>query len=219
MIKICGVRTVDVARAAIDAGASAIGFMLAPSRRQVTPSDVAMIMQEIESPRIAVVGVVVNETAAAINDMVRAAGLDVAQLSGDESPDLIDDLDLPAWKTVRFAAGTMFDVARRELERWLDRARPPQRLLVDAAVPGHYGGSGVRADWDLAARLASEYPLVLAGGLDPENVAEAITSVRPAGVDVSSGVETDGGKDVAKIGQFVARGLTTFGALRAQSSR
>lgn len=210
LIKIDGFRDVISARAAVAAGAGAIGFILAPSRRQISPDSIAAILGELPAGRPPIVGVFVNESPGAIDDIVHVSGVDVIQLAGDELPSILDRLDYPVWKTLRFEAGTTIDEASRIVESWLSPSRPVQAVLVDAAVPGSYGGSGHVADWDLAAGLAKTYPVILAGGLTPANVAGAIATVRPVGVDVSSGVEVDGAKDPARIEAFIDESRAAF---------
>ncbi len=213
LIKIDGFRDAPSATAAVAAGAGAIGFILAPSRRQISPESIAAILGELSAGRPPVVGVFVNESPGAIDDIVRVSGVDVIQLAGDELPSILDRLDYPIWKALRFEAGTTIDEASRIVESWLSPSRPVQAVLVDAAVPGVYGGSGHVADWDLAAGLAERYPIILAGGLTPENVADAIEAVRPMGVDVSSGVEVDGLKSPARIEAFIDESRAAFGRL------
>lgn len=213
-IKICGLRDMRLAKAAVSAGAGALGFMFAESRRRVSPEDVTRILDELPAERPLAVGVVVNPTANHINTIIRESGIDVIQLSGDESSDLLDEVDIPVWKALRFEAGTTLDEAIRTIEPWLPAVRPAAMILLDAAVPGQYGGTGHRADWELAAQLAERYPVILAGGLTPGNVAEAIARVGPIGVDVSSGVEVDGSKDVRLIEDFIVASRAAFAGLR-----
>jgi len=203
VIKICGVRSVDIALAAGNAGATTIGFMLAPSKRQVTVARIREILGAMPGARPEAAAVMVNPSAGEVASAIDHAGVEIVQLSGDEDPSILDDLDTTVWKAVRFAPGTTVDDARRSIDPWLDHRRPVTNILVDAAVTGRYGGTGHRADWDLAAALAELYPLILAGGLKPGNVEDAIIAVRPLGVDVSSGVETDGAKDPPLIHDFV----------------
>jgi phosphoribosylanthranilate isomerase len=203
IVKICGLRAVEHALAALDAGADLLGFIFAPSRRQVSPAEVARIAGAVRAAtpagrQVELVGVFVNEAPERMAAIARECDLDAIQLSGDEDVTLLDSLAGHAViKTVRLndAPG----------ERpWLhDHLQPTPRLHVDAHVPGSYGGAGVVADWERAAALARRRPIMLAGGLSAENVAAAIEHVRPWGVDVSSGVETAGIKDVAKIHAFV----------------
>ncbi len=199
-IKICGIRTADHALAAAEAGATMLGFIFAPARRQVQPHEVAAIGQALRAsglPQPQLVGVFVNASAAQMLAHAQACGLGALQLSGDEPTELAEQLaGLQLLKAIRFDGSA----AERD---WIECELPNVRLLVDAHVPGAYGGAGVTADWDAARALAMRRPIVLAGGLAPANVADAIRHVQPWGVDVSSGVETDGVKDMAKIRAFV----------------
>lgn len=189
------------AQAAVQAGAEYIGIMFAPSRRQVD-SELAVAIAAAarqaaaELGRIVgVVGVFVDEQPDTINAIVAEAGLDLAQLSGHEWPDVSAAIAVPVVKAIRFD-GHASEAA------WLalDRDRP---LLVDAHVAGALGGTGVKGDWQRAATLAAERPIWLAGGLTPANVGEAVRLVRPRVVDVSSGVEHNGSKDAGLIAAFV----------------
>lgn len=200
-VKICGVRSAAHALAAAEAGADLIGVVFAPSRRQVSAEEASAIRAALDSlpRRPDLVGLFVNAAPDLIVQTAERCGLDVIQLSGDEPLSLLHAL--PGRRVLR---AVRLDGRQGERE-WL---RPgPQhdhiRLLVDAHVPGSYGGTGVVADWGSAAELARRAPILLAGGLTPENVAAAVSQVRPWGVDVSSGVETDGVKDVAKIRAFI----------------
>jgi phosphoribosylanthranilate isomerase len=201
-IKICGLRTIEHALAAADAGADMLGLVFAPSRRQISPEDAATIAQAVRAtPRdwqVTIVGLFVNEAPERMLAIARQCRLDALQLSGDETSDLA--ARLPGYtllKAIRLDG-------RPSEAGWLEAGQALEvRLLVDAHVPGSYGGAGMLADWDRAAELARRRSIVLAGGLTPENVGEAIRRVRPWGVDVSSGVETDGAKDCAKIRAFI----------------
>jgi phosphoribosylanthranilate isomerase len=204
IIKICGIRMRDHALTAVDAGADMIGLVFAPSHRQIAVEDAASIadaarIAAINRGRtIAVIGVFVNEPVERIHDIAQFCGLDGVQLSGDEPVTCADALaPLLVIKAIRF------DDTVQE-RAWLSDDRSHVRLLVDARVPGRYGGAGVVADWDRAAELARRRPLLLAGGLTLENVADAVVRVRPWGVDVSSGVESNGVKDHVKIRAFIA---------------
>jgi phosphoribosylanthranilate isomerase len=202
VIKICGLRTVEQALVAAEAGADLIGLVFAPSRRRIEVAQAVAIRDALERipNRPQVVGLFVNSPPAAICDIVERCGLDVIQLSGDEPVALLDQL--PSYqilKAIRLNDGA------GEAE-WL--ANGPHhdrtRLLVDAHVAGAYGGTGITADWSKSATLASQRQILLAGGLTPANVGQAIQQVQPWGVDVSSGVETDGSKDSVKIRAFIA---------------
>ncbi len=201
-VKICGVRTPEAALVAAEAGADFIGLIFAPSRRQVTAERALAIVRALRShnqgTHVAVVGVFVNEQAAKIAALANAIGLDWVQLNGEERPAIVDALPVPVLKAVRFDGGT-------NETAWLTQATtcdlPP--LVVDAHVDGAWGGAGVSADWQRAAALAESRPILLAGGLSPENVRAAIQTVQPWGVDVSSGVESAGVQDHAKIRAFI----------------
>ncbi|MGQ9548732.1 MAG: phosphoribosylanthranilate isomerase [Roseiflexus sp.] len=202
-VKICGVRTRDHALTAVDAGADMIGLIFAPSRRRIDPDNAAGIAEAVRTATgnrrsVSLIGVFVNDDVTHIRAIAELCGLDGIQLSGDEPVAYATALaPLLVIKAIRF------DNSTRESD-WLIEDRAHVRLLVDAHVSGSYGGAGVIADWDRAADLARRRPLLLAGGLTPANVADAIRRVRPWGVDVSSGVESNGVKDHQKIRAFVA---------------
>ena len=213
VVKICGIGTQGHALAAARSGAGIIGMVFAPSRRRVTVEAAQAIRAALDAlgERPLLAGVFVNETPAAILATAREVGLDVAQLSGDETADEVARLayDIPVIKALRFPAGTTTQAAQATCAEYAAVAPGGRlRLLVDAYRPGAYGGTGHVADWPLASALAAEHDIILAGGLTPENVADAITAVAPWGVDVSSGVERDGAKDAGLIERFVlaARG-------------
>jgi phosphoribosylanthranilate isomerase len=204
-VKICGLRTVEHAVAAVEAGADLLGFIFAPARRQVSPAQAAAIgavgraAAAAAGRRVSIVGVFVNETPERMVAIARECDLDVLQLSGDEDIRIVARLPGQSlFKAVRL------NDAPQEREWLRSGPWPNVRLLVDAHVHGSYGGAGVVADWNRAATLVRQRPTVLAGGLHPGNVGDAIRQVQPWGVDVSSGVETEGAKDVAKIQAFVA---------------
>jgi len=195
-IKICGIKTVDDALAAIDLGADLIGFNFYPkSPRYVEVGHCRGIMSTVRKYRhVKFVGVFVNASVAEINATMETCGLSLVQLHGDEMPEMMNKLDGKAFKAFRGIPADVNGFLRSEAPA----------LLVDAAVKGVYGGSGVTADWNDAAELAKKYPLLLAGGLTPENVAEAVGRVKPWGVDVASGVESaPGEKDPSKMKAFV----------------
>jgi phosphoribosylanthranilate isomerase len=153
-----------------------------------------MICAELP-PFVSRVGLFVNEAPWRIREIAGQCGLDVLQLHGDESPDACT---LPPFRVIKgVRPRTLADLPTLS-------AYPVSALLVDAAVPGQYGGTGQRADWHLAREIAARHRVILAGGLTPANVAEAVREVRPYGVDVSSGVEaTPGRKDPEKVAQFI----------------
>lgn len=211
-VKLCGLRSQEDALVAMDAGASALGFILAESKRQVTPDVVASIRDEIEMPPT-IVGVTVNNNAAELDQIYAKARLDMLQLSGDEPIDILDKLEMPLIKALRFPAGTSVDNATREVDAWLSHRHRPELVMIDAYHPQAHGGTGQLADWKLVSEIAVRFPVVLAGGLTPENVGEAIRKLRPIGVDVASGTETDGAKDPEKLRAFVVNARAAFEAL------
>lgn len=214
LVKICGVRTVEQALCAAYAGADLVGLVFyAPSHRAVTVAEAAAISGALRGAggHTLAVGLFVNESADNINQVSDAAGLDLVQLSGDEATALLPRIERPLLRTIRVAASddlrVIQDVLRRDREavtgRPLGPLDRPLTFLLDAHVEGAFGGTGARANWSIARELALEFPLVLAGGLTPETVAGAVVEVQPLGVDVSSGVETNRIKDLAKIRDFI----------------
>lgn len=206
-VKICGLQDPKHARAAVAAGADLVGFVFAPARRQVTGevarASVAAARDEAGRRGIQAVGVFVNATAGEINRIASYADLDLVQLHGDESAEMLEAVERPVVKALRLPRDTSLETATRLFERYRVASRPPIAFLVDGYSELGSGGEGVQADWSLATLLARSYRVVLAGGLNARNVASAIRAVQPIGVDVSSGVETDGRKDVDKIWSFV----------------
>jgi len=215
LVKICGLRQSEHAVAAALAGADLLGFIFADARRRVTPEtarDCIAAARAASPDRVLLaVGVFVDATADEMNAVAACAGLDLIQIHGAPPPDLFASLARPALQVLRTGEGTVAEVERRIASHAIDPCRP-LAYLVDGYAPHAHGGAGVRADWATAAHLAQTVPLILAGGLGPTNVADAIATVRPRGVDVSSGVETDGVKDPAKIAAFVAAAKRAFGA-------
>jgi len=148
------------------------------------------------------VGVFVNASIAEIRATMETCGLNLAQLHGDESPEMLQELGDRGFKAFRGLPENIDGFTREKAPAF----------LLDASVKGVYGGSGVTADWSTARELAKKYPLLLAGGLTPENVAEAVRQVQPWGVDVASGVESEPGrKDAAKMAAFVRAVKTVDG--------
>lgn len=195
-IKICGIKTVTDALAAMDAGADLIGFNFHPRSPRYTDvgkcRDIMSVMRRYG--HITYVGVFVNASVATICATMETLGLSLAQLHGDETLEMLSELNGKAFKAFRGIPQSIDGFARRDAPT----------LLIDASVKGAYGGTGITADWNGAAELAKQYQLLLAGGLTPENVAEAVRQVRPWGVDVASGVESAPGvKDPNRMKAFV----------------
>lgn len=184
-VKICGITNLEDARQAITSGADALGFVFySGSPRAVSVEQVREIVAELP-PLVTLIGLFVNERPEQIERIVRDCKLHLAQLHGDEPPELLQSLGCPAFKALRVKDGA--SVAGHA-------AFEGPALLLDAWSPDHFGGTGESFDWQLAAGVARERPLILAGGLTPFNVAEAVRRVKPYAVDVSSGVETRPGK-------------------------
>jgi len=198
--KVCGLTSEADALAAVAVGADALGFVFWPqSPRAVSVSRAGEIAGSIP-PGIWKVGVFVDPTPDVLAEAAEAVGLDFVQLSGDEPAGVCDDLPCPGWKALRFPPECSPRQAASQAASYADCT-----LVIDAAVPGAYGGTGRRADWSLAAELARQRRVVLAGGLSSENVAAAVEQVKPWAVDVSSGVESEPGrKDENKLRAFAA---------------
>ncbi|HEY6085746.1 MAG TPA: phosphoribosylanthranilate isomerase [Nitrospira sp.] len=198
-IKICGMTNEQDAAAAVAAGADALGFVFyRKSPRYVDPSVVKHIVASLP-PLIMPIGVFVNEELKTVRDLMDSCGLAIAQLHGDESASYCLELARPVLKAIRVKDRGSF-LALAEF-----RGRAGVRgFVIDTFSNDAYGGTGQIMDWSLAAEAAKASTIILAGGLTPQNVAQAIRTARPYGVDVSSGVESSPGKkDHAKIRAFV----------------
>jgi len=192
VVKICGTTSLEDALLAAEAGADLLGFILYPnSPRYVPPEQVARIVEALHRcvthpPRC--VGVFVNASVAEIQNFLTDSFFDYAQLHGDEDETWLNTLGEPAFKAIRPANPAQALAQSAQLA--LAQSAPGPHLLLDAYTPHAYGGTGQRADWQTAAAVARNVDhLLLAGGLTPDNVAAALRTVRPWGVDVASGVE------------------------------
>ena len=198
-VKICGVTNAEDALLACELGADAIGLNFFPeSPRCVTPFLAQKIVHKLPA-FVAAVGVFVNWKPAAVVALAKALQLVGAQLHGDETPDDVSEVaeKLQVIKALRPVRGSK--------PADLNRYRNAAAILLDAAGAGKYGGSGETADWDYARAAAKSHRVILAGGLTPANVGEAIRKVKPYSVDVASGVESKPGKkDVGKLREFFA---------------
>ncbi|MBN8249482.1 MAG: phosphoribosylanthranilate isomerase [Verrucomicrobia bacterium] len=210
-VKICGITRAEDARIAVDAGADALGFVFAPeSPRRVTPETAAMLVDGLP-PFVARVALFVDARPDAVRSVLERARLDTVQFHGDESPEVCR-----AFRD-RFRVIKALRVRGPEtLEAVAAYRGSVDAILLDAWVPGVAGGTGARFDWNLAVAAGqSGLPVVLAGGLNPGNVAGAIEQVRPFAVDVSSGVEASPGhKDPARLRAF----LEAVSAMRPATS-
>jgi phosphoribosylanthranilate isomerase len=193
-VKICGVTRPEDALAAVRLGADALGFNFWPrSKRYLPPAEARAIVRSLP-PFVTAVGLFVDATVDEVRRAVDASWVVLAQLHGDETPELCLAMPLPVLKAIRVAdASSLAQLASYEV----------RGFILDAPSDG-YGGSGKVLDWSLVAEVAREMPIVLAGGLTPENVAEAVRTVRPWAVDVASGVESAPGvKDEEKMRRFI----------------
>lgn len=184
-------------------------MIFAPGRRRITP-DIGQVISGAVHERggsTRTVGVFVDEDPAVVRQTAIAARLDFVQLHGNEPPTQLGLIGCPAIKAFRLHPGETADDLKRRIGSYLGAPVPPVAILIDGYHPGAHGGTGTRADWQMAAAIArwSPVPLLLAGGLTLDNVAEAIATVGPAMVDTSSGVERDGIKDSGLIEAFLAR--------------
>lgn len=204
-VKICGIRDKAHALAAVEAGADFIGLVFAPSQRRVTPAQACEIASAVKenSNTAKVVGVFVDAPVFQINEIADFCVLDWVQLSGNESWEDCLKIVSPVIKAIRVGRQSAEDICA-ELSA-ASRLLAGRRFvtLLDSEVEGKYGGTGESFNWDLAQEVAKEFPVIIAGGLDPQNVATLIKKVAPWGVDVSSGVETAGVKDTSKIKAFI----------------
>jgi phosphoribosylanthranilate isomerase len=191
IVKICGITRPQDAERAIALGATAIGFIFWPSSPRRIGLEAARSIGRVVPASVLKVGVFVDAPAQELARTVDEAGLDAVQLHGSESPALVRGLEARVIKAVALGSPD----ADAQIAQWTGTT-----LLLDAHDPVRHGGTGRVVDWDRAAGLASRHEVILAGGLNPENVAEAVRRVRPAGIDVSSGVEqTPGVKDLVKL--------------------
>ncbi|MEK7773442.1 MAG: phosphoribosylanthranilate isomerase [Deltaproteobacteria bacterium] len=194
-VKICGITNMEDAAAAFEGGADAIGFIFyGKSPRHITPLAASRIVEEL-GPFITTVGVFVNETPEEIKAAVSASGIDCVQLHGEERPRDCGGYGVDVIKAVRVRDG-------RDIERLKDFR--VSAYLLDAYREGIHGGTGEAFDWALAVEAKKSGRIILSGGLNPDNVREAIRRVRPYAVDVSSGVESSPGrKDLDRVLRFI----------------
>jgi phosphoribosylanthranilate isomerase len=207
--KICGITTHEDALGCIEAGAGALGFNFYPPSPRSIPvdGDLGWIAKlKADYPDIALVAVVVNPDEALLGKLRSAGCFDAIQFHGDESPEFCaeEGAHFPRWiRALRIRSQADLDGAT---------AYRTPFLLLDAAVPGTYGGSGHTVDWSLAASFVAAHPalrVILAGGLSPDNVADAVSKVHPHAADVASGVESaPGAKDPLKVRDFITGAMT-----------
>ncbi|MGR3764657.1 phosphoribosylanthranilate isomerase [Rossellomorea sp. NS-SX7] len=193
-VKVCGIQDLEAARWAVDAGADAVGFIFADSRRRISVEKAAAISDSIPEG-ILKIGVFVNASKEEMESIVQKVNLDYVQLHGDESPAFCSNLEVPYIKAV---------AVTKESDLNILPDYSGEFVLVDSGKGPYRGGNGISFDWEyLRDYQSSNHKLILAGGLKKDNVREAISIVRPYMVDVSSGVESGGVKDKEKILEFI----------------
>jgi phosphoribosylanthranilate isomerase len=195
-VKICGIKDAETALFAVENGADALGFVFAESKRKITKEQAKAIIMQLPE-HVEKVGVFVNEKPDVIQEIVAYAGLTVVQLHGDETPEDCMAFSKPTIKALSIES-------KKDLEKIHEY--PCDYFLLDSPKGKYRGGNGVAFDWSLLS--GSNFggkKVILAGGLRVDNVLEAIVKVNPEMVDVSSGVETDGIKDLLKIEKFIER--------------
>ena len=208
-VKICSIQAVEHALAAADAGANFIGFNFVPGVRRQLGVDLARGMVQEYRERRAIlgpklVGIFANQPLSQVNYILAQCGLDMAQLSGHEPMKYTLRVERPVIQAIHVPANQPQDLMVDLLHRLLEEMESHDILpLLDPQVDDAPGGTGATFDWAIAQELAPSHSFLLAGGLTPDNVAQAVQQVRPWGVDVSSGVETDGLKDPEKIRSFI----------------
>ena len=195
LVKICGITNLQDALTAVEFGADALGFnFYSKSPRRVNPDKIAKFLEDIP-PSILKVGVFVNEPENNVKDIATSLELDYLQFHGDETPSYCEQFATPYWKAFRL---------KDEKSLELMKKYKCEYYLTDTFTAQVYGGSGITGNWDLAREAKKIGKVILAGGLTPENIADAIRAVQPSGVDVASGVEEKPGrKDAAKLERFM----------------
>ena len=194
-VKVCGITTVNDAARCLELGVDAIGINFWSKSPRSTKRKTARDIVRALDGQVQTVAVFVDASLAEVTEILEETGIEWAQLHGSESPQTVEALLPHAYKAIGVKDGSAVELARRY---------PGEHLLLDASVPGMPGGTGRTFDWTIAEAIARERTLTLAGGLTPENVAEAIRTVRPFRVDVASGVESSPGrKDAELVRAFV----------------
>ncbi|EJS62112.1 TPA: phosphoribosylanthranilate isomerase [Bacillus thuringiensis] len=196
-VKICGITDVETAKSACEYGADALGFVFAESKRKITPKRAKEIIQELPA-NVLKIGVFVNESVEVIQKIADECGLTHVQLHGDEDNHQIRRLNIPSVKSLGVTSESDMKNAQ---------GYEADYILFDSPKEKFHGGNGKTFSWELLGHIPKELrkKTILAGGLNALNIEEAIRIVRPYMVDVSSGVETEGKKDVEKIKQFIIK--------------
>ena len=216
-VKICGLRTLSDATIAMQEGADFIGFVFVQNvTRQINVSTAKKIIKQTKKllqpdAQLKFVGLFVNEQIEQINQIINECELDYVQLCGNETPTQWKSLNTNVIKQLKIPHSIAEQLTIHEEMIIRDAEMiysSGAKILIDADVQGKHGGTGVLPDWDLASKISAKYPVILAGGLTPRNVSNAIQVVNPWGVDVSSGVESNSQKDPEKIAQFIKNSKT-----------
>ncbi|HHT7166537.1 TPA: phosphoribosylanthranilate isomerase [Bacillus cereus] len=196
-VKICGITDVETAKSACEYGADALGFVFAESKRKITPKKAKEIILELPA-NVLKIGIFVNESVEVIQKIADECGLTHVQLHGDEDNYQIRRLNIPSIKSLGVTSESDMENAQRYETDY---------ILFDSPKEKFHGGNGKTFSWELLGHMPKELrkKTILAGGLNALNIEEAIRTVRPYMVDVSSGVETEGKKDVEKIKQFIIK--------------
>ena len=209
-VKICGIRSINSAFAATKGAASHIGFNFVPSSKRLIEADVAKTIvraikenyPDINTPKP--VGVFANQPLLYVNSVAEYCELDMVQLSGEEPLAFAEKIISPTLKAIKVDTSAPRESELRRLDQLAKLAkRLNVEVILDKYDPHLQGGTGQTHDWQLAAKLAEHHSFLLSGGLHSGNIQSAISSVRPLGVDVASGIETDGKDDANKIGRFI----------------
>lgn len=205
-IKICGMSQVEHAVAAAEAGADFLGLVFAPSRRQIVLEKAQQIVKAVKQLKAhpIVVGVFVDSPAHTINHIANRCGLDWIQLSGHETWQYCSEIERPFIKVIHITPQKKEKEIESELENG-QKVKLKQEciFLLDTQSGTKLGGTGQTFDWELVRDLSARFPIMIAGGLTPENVGQLMKKTKPWGVDVSSGVEVNGNKSIEKIRAFV----------------
>lgn len=210
-VKICGIQSLDEALWAVEAGADALGFILVPSsKRYIEPNAIQTISSHLP-PFVSKVGVFADESPAKVALITRQSVLDTLQFHGGEDLELYREIPVPKIKVISFPSRTNGD-SRDFIYKQPHLPHSLHGILLDSNHQGHTGGTGIPLPWQdshfqdfLREMKKTGYPVILAGGLNPENISDAIRQTNPYGVDVSSGVESHGRKDRELIQKFISR--------------
>jgi phosphoribosylanthranilate isomerase len=198
-VKICGLTTLEDARFASGALADFLGFIFYPdSPRYIEPAKAGAIINWLEGPDK--VGVFVNQPLDDVNNIARTTGIDLVQLHGNESPEYCGLVEKPVIKVFHITENKTADELKGEIEPYMDAA---EYFLFDTKTDGIWGGTGKTFDWNILSGIKEDKPFFLSGGLNSENVGDAINTVQPTAVDLSSGLEESPGlKDFDKVEKF-----------------